>query len=126
MILFAAAMMVSFAACGGGNSNKPADNTGEAEQVEVIEETVTEQPAAPSGADEYIANYEKFLNDLLPIIEKVASGDQAAVAEYTQLAQDAQKYLTPPADLTFTPEQTQKIQDLTAKYTEAVQKMTQQ
>jgi outer membrane murein-binding lipoprotein Lpp len=127
MILFAVVLTVSFAACGGSSEKK---DGAEAEATTVETTTVEEvAPAAEAGsADEFIANYDSFLNELLPIMEKVAAGDAAATQEYTklaekaqQLAMDAQKYAP-----NFTPEQAQKWQDMSIKYAEAVQKMTPQ
>ncbi len=124
MILFAVAMMVSFAAC---NSTKKEETPAQDEAKQEVKE---EAPAAPAGeaanADEFIANYEKLMNDMIPVMEKVAKGDAAATQEYAKyseqaqkIAADAQKFMP-----NFTPEQMKKFQEIGQKYAEAVQKMT--
>lgn len=126
MILFAVVMTVSFAACGGSKEKKEGAEVVEETTVETTTEEVAPAPAAEAGsADEFIANYEKFLDEMLPVMEKVAAGDVNASQEYAkyaeqaqQLAMDAQKFMP-----NFTAEQTQKWQDMAMKYAEAVQKM---
>jgi hypothetical protein len=116
-MLAMASFMVFFIACGGKNT----------QATEEVTETVVEETVAPAPAEgDLLAKYEAFVDKAISsgLIEKVAKGDQAAVAEWTKLAQEyttfAQELQTETANLT--PEQLQKLTDISKKWADYAQK----
>ncbi len=110
-ISMAAAAMLTFVACGGGNkSTDSAKETGK----EATEKTETKSEASASSGklDEYI----KLIEKATPLLEKVSKGDMSAIQEYTKITEDMSKIATDlQTELASNPE-------LMKKYTDAYQK----
>lgn len=127
MILFAAAMTISFVACDGSKKETATEESAQTEETTEVVATETVESTAGS-AEETLAKYEKFVNDIIPIMEKVQKGDAAAIQEYTKIASDAQtlsadiqKYMSD-----MTPDQMKRWEEISKKYADAVQAMTPQ
>lgn len=118
MFLMASAM-VMMVACGG----KKAETTeGDAANANETEQVATEAPATESGSafDKYMS----IVDEIIPLYEKMMSGDAEATQKVTELSQKIQD-IAPELqkDLAnLTPEQAEKYQDAAKRLAEAAQK----
>ncbi|MDR3219971.1 MAG: hypothetical protein LBU22_13545 [Dysgonamonadaceae bacterium] len=118
LMMFAiASFLVSFVACGG---DKKASTEG-TEEITVVEET-TETLA---GDEDFLVGYEKFVDKAIEsgLYEKVLKGDVDATQEWTKLAEDFSK-LSQDASTqvaNFTPEQIQKLTEISEKWAKYLQ-----
>lgn len=119
LVLFSvAAAALLFASC-SNKSNEGTTNDADTTKVEVVEEVVT--PAEESGdvVDTYISKVEEYL----PLLEDVKSGDAAAIEKATKLSQEISALVTKPefqeAMANMSPEKMQKYQDAMQKFADA-------
>jgi len=111
MILMAA-VLVMFAACGGGSKS------GEATESAVPAASETVEAVASSASNDLLAKYAEFVDKAVPLIQKMKTGDMAATTEYGKIAQEL---------ATFVQEHQSEFTALTgdelAKYTELSEKL---
>lgn len=121
LVLFAVVMTVLFTACGG--EKKANDSSSDAK----TEEVAKDEPKAASGSaeDQFLADYEKLIDKLIPLVEKVSKGDTSAMTEYGTISQEATNIATKAADHVgnFNEEQMKKYEEINKKYTDALQSM---
>jgi len=111
---------LSLAACSG----KKAENANASDDA-TKQEQVT--PATNPGNDDVLTNYETLVNKVIDLQGKVASGDTTSADELAQVKQNLDSIATvvQNAVANFTPEQTQKYQDLVQKLAAAATPDTQ-
>lgn len=98
LILFATLATLLFAACGGKKA---------------------------SETEQFLADYEKWTNEIGSVMERISTGDTLAVAEYDKLAERSQDFNVKLQQygVNFTSDQIKKYEEISSKYTEALQKM---
>ena len=109
------ALMVS---CGGSKSTD--DATTEETATEEVTEVATETEAS---ASDVLKKYEEFVDQVIPLMAKVKTGDVAAVQEYAKLAEELLKF-TQENDAAFgalTEADAKKYQELAQKLIDATQ-----
>lgn len=85
-MMVVAAMALTFAAC--GNSEKPATDQNQTEET-----TTAPAEAAVAAEGDILKKYEAFVEQALPLLAKVKTGDAAAIQEYSKIAQDLAQFM---------------------------------
>lgn len=120
LVLFAVVMTVLFTACGG--EKKANDSSSDTQTEEVAKD---EPKASGSAEDQFLADYEKLIDKLIPLVEKVSKGDTSAMTEYGTISQEATSIAAKAADhvSNFNEAQMKKYEEINKKYTDALQSM---
>lgn len=73
-------------------------------------------------AEQFLADYEKWTDEITSVMQKVSAGDTLATAEYDKLAEKAQDFNVKLQQYgaKFTVEQMKKYEEISSKYVDAL------
>ncbi len=119
-ILFAGVLMLSFAACGGGQKEEktePASGT-------------TELKTAPAAeivdAEKALKNFENYVQSYVEVIKKMKAGDVSVAGDYSKLSKEKQQYDADMAryDVDFDAAQKKRWEDARTKLADAIKTLS--
>lgn len=118
----AAAFAVSFTACNNAAKTEGGENAAE----QPTEQTAEPAEAAPAAGslDQAINDYDKVVDEYIVLFDKVKAGDAAAIQESQSLMSkvtEVSQTLSAKAS-EMTPEQAQKLADISKKFQDAAMK----
>ncbi|MDR3062089.1 MAG: hypothetical protein LBU57_08265 [Dysgonamonadaceae bacterium] len=117
-LLFAGALMISFAACNGGKKEETKEVTPETELQAAPAETVDPEKA--------LKDFESYVERYVEVIKKMKNGDTSIAGEYSKLTQQKQQLDADMVryEIDFDAAQKKRLEDARTKLTDAIKMLS--